>query len=148
VTESTLAALWDRETRWLRTIRSVNRLGFAFLFVTITLPWMLYAAAFAFALHDTLAHPAVHVAFAVVTVTGVTARVILHAMTSGERGMFWRDLALMPVRDLLLLAQWLAGSFGSTVVWRGVRVPVEDTGSAPTVFRPEPVKAFEVSDGG
>ncbi|MBN3758087.1 glycosyltransferase [Paraburkholderia sp. Tr-20389] len=147
VTESTLAALWDRETRWLRTIRSVNRLGFTFLFVTITLPWILCGAWLAFALHGAAGHPAALVALVAACVTGVSARVVLHAMTSGEPRTFRRDLALMPVRDALLFAQWMAGSFGSTVVWRGVRMPVEDTEGPATVFRHEPVKALEVSDG-
>ncbi|MEM5436970.1 bacteriohopanetetrol glucosamine biosynthesis glycosyltransferase HpnI [Paraburkholderia diazotrophica] len=157
VTECTLPALWDRETRWLRTIRSVNRAGFTFLFVTITLPWMLCSAWLAFALHGgahssglahgALAHPAVSIALIVATVTGISARVILHAMMSAERNIFWRDLALTPVRDALMFAQWLAGSFGSTVVWRGVRMPVEEKDNAAAVFRPEPVKALEVSDG-
>lgn len=147
VTESTLAALWDRETRWLRTIRSVNRVGFAFLFVTITLPWIVCGAWLAFALRGMAVHPAVSSALVAAAATGVAARVILHAMTSGGRTLFRRDLALMPVRDALLFAQWMAGSFGSTVVWRGVRIPVEDAGSPATVFRHEPVKALEVSDG-
>ncbi|HWT36693.1 MAG TPA: bacteriohopanetetrol glucosamine biosynthesis glycosyltransferase HpnI, partial [Paraburkholderia sp.] len=147
VTESTLAALWDRETRWLRTIRSVNRAGFAFLFVTITLPWIVCGASLAFALHGAPVHAAVPVALVAAAVTGVCARVVLHAMMSGEPNMFRRDLALMPVRDVLLFAQWMAGSFGSTVVWRGVRMPVEDTDSRAGVFRHEPAKAFEVSDG-
>ena len=147
VTESTLAALWDRETRWLRTIRSVNRVGFAFLFVTITLPWIVCGAWLAFALRGMAVHPAVSSALVAAAATGVAARVILHAMTSGGRTLFRRDLALMPVRDALLFAQWMAGSFGSTVVWRGVRIPVEDADSPATVFRHEPVKALEVSDG-
>ncbi|MBN3766039.1 bacteriohopanetetrol glucosamine biosynthesis glycosyltransferase HpnI [Burkholderia sp. Ac-20365] len=150
VTECTLTALWDRETRWLRTIRSVNRMGFAFLFVTFTLPWMLCGAWLAFALHGAGAHHAASIALGVAAATGVSARCILHVLASGERsarGTFWRDLASMPVRDALLFAQWMAGSFGSTVVWRGVRVPVADTDGAATVFRPEPANALEVSDG-
>jgi ceramide glucosyltransferase len=151
VTERTLAALWDRETRWLRTIRSVNRAGFALLFVTFTLPWMVCGAWLAFALHRASVHPAMSIALVVAAVTGVLARVILHALMGGERRLFVRDLALMPVRDALLLAQWMTGAFGSTVVWRGVRVPVEATDNAAdnatTVFRTEPASALEVSDG-
>jgi len=41
VIEPTFTALWLREMRWLRTIRSVNPLGFAFLFITFTSPWLL-----------------------------------------------------------------------------------------------------------
>jgi ceramide glucosyltransferase len=154
VTEGTLPSLWDRETRWLRTIRSVNRAGFTFLFVTITLPWMVCGAWLAFALysgfglpHGALAQPAAAIALGVATLAGIAARVVLHALMSGEPNMFWRDLALTPVRDALLFAQWMAGSFGSTVVWRGVRMPVADTNGPATVFRPEPVKALEASDG-
>ena len=150
VTESTLPALWDRETRWLRTIRSVNRLGFAFLFVTITWPWMLCAAWLAYVLHGGASLPNIAaMAVVAVSLTGIAARVILHAITGGERRTFWRDLALTPVRDGLMFAQWVAGSFGSTVVWRGVRIPVEDAGNEvpEKVFRPEPVEVLEVSDG-
>jgi len=151
VTESTLPALWNRETRWLRTIRSVNRVGFTFLFVTITLPWMLCAVWPVLTLHGGSGLPhvaAIAVAFA--TLTGVAARVILHAIAGGERHTFWRDLALTPVRDGLMFAQWIAGSFGSTVVWRGVRMAVEDAGEKEAhvkVFRPEPAEVLEVSDG-
>ncbi len=144
VTENTLGALWDRETRWLRTIRSVNRAGFTFLFVTITLPWMLCGAWLAYALHG--AHAMLSGGLAVATVAGIAARVILHSMMRGGRDGFWRDLALLPVRDVLLFAQWVAGSFGSTVVWRGVRVPVVETDNA-AVFRREPVEALEVTEG-
>ncbi|NYH20254.1 ceramide glucosyltransferase [Paraburkholderia bryophila] len=40
VIEPTFAALWQRETRWLRTIRSVNLFGFAALPITFTSPWL------------------------------------------------------------------------------------------------------------
>jgi ceramide glucosyltransferase len=30
------------------------------------------------------------------------------------------------LRDLLMWLQWLAASFGSSVVWRGVRIPLDD----------------------
>jgi ceramide glucosyltransferase len=153
VTEITLAALWDRETRWLRTIRSLNRVGFTFLFVTITLPWMLCGAGLAFAMlgglvlpHGTLAHPAAPIAIIATTTTGLLARLTLHAMMSRERNMFWCSLALTPVRDALMLVQWMVGLFGSTVKWRGVRMPVTEADIAENLFRREPVNAFEVSD--
>jgi ceramide glucosyltransferase len=40
VIEPTFSALWQRETRWLRTIRSVNPLGFASLIITFPTPWL------------------------------------------------------------------------------------------------------------
>jgi hypothetical protein len=45
--EASFAALWQRETRWLRTIRSANRAGFAFLFITFGFPWIAAGAALA-----------------------------------------------------------------------------------------------------
>ncbi len=44
VVETTFAALWQRETRWLRTIRSVNPAGFASLCITFTSPWVMLGA--------------------------------------------------------------------------------------------------------
>lgn len=44
VAERSAALLWAREIRWLRTIRPVNPAGFAGLFITFTLPWLVAAA--------------------------------------------------------------------------------------------------------
>lgn len=122
VAESGLAALWQRETRWLRTIRSVNRAGFAFLFITFTFPWMVAGAALA--LTD-VASP-LSVPLLVASCAGLAARIALHAREARHAHSFWRDLILVPVRDSLLPLEWLAAVFGSSVVWRGVQLPVED----------------------
>lgn len=120
VIEPDFATLWLRETRWLRTIRSINPLGFAFLFITFTSPWLLAAALLALhggaGLRET--------ALAAAAVFGIVARVGLHARASRERGEFLRDLPLVPLRDALLAAQWFVAAFGSHVVWRGARMPV------------------------
>lgn len=120
VIEPDFATLWLRETRWLRTIRSINPLGFAFLFITFTSPWLLAAALLALhggaGLRETVLIAA--------TALGVVARVGLHARASRERGEFLRDLPLVPLRDALLAAQWFVAAFGSHVVWRGARMPV------------------------
>jgi ceramide glucosyltransferase len=44
---------------------------------------------------------------------------------------------------MLLALQWLAGAFGSHVMWRGVRVPVETSAARLNVM-----DAMEASDGG
>lgn len=120
VIEPDFSALWLRETRWLRTIRSINPLGFAFLFITFTSPWILAGALLA--LHG---HAGVSgVVLMASTVLGLVARVGLHARASRARGEFWRDLPLVPLRDALLAAQWFVVAFGSHVVWRGARMPV------------------------
>ncbi|SAK83535.1 glycosyltransferase [Caballeronia hypogeia] len=121
VTEPGIAELWQRETRWLRTIRSINRAGFAFLFVTFSFPWMLAGMACALT-----SEPApLSLPLFVTSCAGMAARVLLHARESRPLRSFWRDLSLVPLRDSLLALEWLAAVFGSTVVWRGARMPVE-----------------------
>ncbi|WP_116136548.1 bacteriohopanetetrol glucosamine biosynthesis glycosyltransferase HpnI [Trinickia diaoshuihuensis] len=120
VIEPDFSTLWLRETRWLRTIRSINPLGFAFLFITFTFPWVLAGALLA--LHGQAGGR--EAVLAASTALGVCARIGLHARASRERGEFWRDLPLVPLRDALLAAQWFVAAFGSHVVWRGARMPV------------------------
>ena len=150
VTEPTFAALWLRETRWLRTIRSVNPTGFASLPITFTSPWIGFGAALRWLAGPAGVGgaawpgvpPAALTVLAASTVSSIIARMLLHARASaGWRG-FWRDLPLVPLRDLLLTLQWLRAAFGSHVVWRGVRVPVAN----PDLDGPA-VEAVEVSDG-
>ncbi len=119
VIEPTFGALWLRETRWLRTIRSINPLGFAFLFVTFTAPWLLVGALLS--VHAAAGRETV---LAASTVLGAAARIALHARAARATEEFWRDLPLVPLRDALLAAQWLVAAFGSHVVWRGARMPV------------------------
>jgi ceramide glucosyltransferase len=165
VIEPTFATLWLRETRWLRTIRSVNPAGFASLPITFTSPWIVLGLVLVWLYSRPCAAAAVGMpaaalaALAASTAGGIIARMVLHARGgTGWRG-FWRDLPLVPLRDTLLALQWLAAAFGSHVVWRGVRVPVanpeqEDVPtetrsvSRPATGRPTvKVNAVEVSDG-
>ena len=144
VIEPTFATLWQRETRWLRTIRSVNRPGFASLFITFTTPWLLAGALLALyfqAGSGAALHPFAATAMALTTIVGLIARVMLHARNARHSRSFWRDLPLVPLRDILLAVQWLAAAFGSNVVWRGERVPVDNRVAQP---RPGIMKA---SDG-
>ena len=81
---------------------------------------------------------------------GMIARGIVHARGSGGWRAFWRDLPLVPLRDGLLALQWLAALFGSHVVWRGVRVAVDNpeagrAGARVATSGQRP--AVEVSDG-
>jgi ceramide glucosyltransferase len=104
VTEHNLAQLWRRERRWMQTIRSLNPPGYAFCFVTFTLPMLVLGVWLAPAAWNwALALP------------GLGARLLLH----------WRaqpSLATLPLallRDCLLLAEWLSAFAGSTTRWRG-----------------------------
>jgi ceramide glucosyltransferase len=114
VTEDSLGALWTHEMRWLRTIGSLNRAGFALVFVTFTWPMLLLGVALA-------PQPAV----LAMALTGVLARSAL----AGSSGAALRA----PLRDTLLLAEWATALFGSRVRWRGEILSVKDM---PTQTRP------------
>jgi ceramide glucosyltransferase len=127
VIEPTFTTLWLRELRWLRTIRSVNLPGFAFLFITFTSPWLLAGSALLLHMcigHGAITHPFMSLTLSISLVTGVIARVLLHARSARISRTFWRDLPLVPLRDTLLALQWLGAVFGSHVVWRGARMSV------------------------
>ncbi|HEX7910006.1 MAG TPA: bacteriohopanetetrol glucosamine biosynthesis glycosyltransferase HpnI [Paraburkholderia sp.] len=126
VIEPTFSALWQRETRWLRTIRSINPLGFSFLFITFPTPWILLGAwlTASVAANAPAAHLGAVLMGAASTALGLAARLLMHLRSARHERTFWRDLPLVPLRDGLLALQWFAGAFGSHVVWRGARVPV------------------------
>jgi ceramide glucosyltransferase len=133
VTERDLSTLWQRETRWLRTIRSVNPLSFAFLCVTFTTPWLMTSALLSLGFDSSGADFAQSAADTIVDLStsfGLSARLLLHWRTARSWRAFWRDLPLIPLRDALMTLQWLAAWFGASVQWRGLRVPVDGGGMA------------------
>lgn len=123
VIEPDFTSLWLRETRWLRTIRSINPVGFAFLFVTFATPWLVLGVLVLSAAFGQ-ASPLAHAVLLAATAVGALARLGVHARGSSGASAFWRDLPLVPLRDALLALQWLVAAFGSHVVWRGARMPV------------------------
>ncbi|MFL9964217.1 bacteriohopanetetrol glucosamine biosynthesis glycosyltransferase HpnI [Paraburkholderia sediminicola] len=152
VIEPTFGALWQRETRWLRTIRSVNPLGFGSLAITFPTPWLLTGALLSASLATSAyhgAHGAAAIASAAATAAGLGARLLLHLRAARRERTFWRDLPLVPLRDLLLALQWCAAAFGSHVTWRGARVPLETSAaSLARGRRLNVMDGMEVSDGG
>jgi ceramide glucosyltransferase len=143
VIEPTFTTLWLREMRWLRTIRSVNPAGFASLIITFTSPWLMAGALLAAVLSGGEgAHPLMVLTLSISTVTGIIARILLHARSARISRTFWRDLPLVPLRDTLLALQWLGAAFGSQVVWRGARMSVVNRVAPP----PRPIA--EISDRG
>jgi len=152
VIETNPKALWSRELRWLRTIRSINPLGFGFLFITFTSPWLLIAGALSYVFYldaatdmpvDAVIGAATDLAtdvtilasidiasfVAAVTASGCVARLLLHGRSAYHAGGFWRDLVLLPIRDSVLLLQWIAACFGTRVAWRGASIAIDDSRS-------------------
>jgi ceramide glucosyltransferase len=107
VSEASLGALWSRERRWLQTIRSLNPLGYAFSFITVTLPTL--------ALGLWLAPTAWNLGLACL---GAAARLGLCRRRPG-------DALLAPLRDGLLLLEWTSAFFGRSTRWRRHRLAVD-----------------------
>jgi len=128
VTERDFASLWQRETRWLRTIRSVNPLGFASLLVSFTSPWLFVGFLLALGYNwngGAMASSATDLVVDLSVSFGVSARILLHWRRARDWRAFLRDLPLIPLREVLLLAEWTVAVFGSYVVWRGSRIQLD-----------------------
>jgi ceramide glucosyltransferase len=143
VTERDFTSLWQREIRWLRTIRSVHPLGFALLTISFATPWLI--ASFLLGLgYDwsggAIANSTADMIVDLSTSFGLSARVLLHWRRSRSPRGFLRDLALIPLRDLLFCAEWIVAASGSHVMWRGNRIRMGDTLSE---TRPDAHKALD-----
>jgi len=108
--------VWEHQLRWARTIRVTKFWGYLGLPVTnATLCTAVAAASGRWDLAAML----------------LTVRMAM-ALAAGWFIMRSRDMArlwwLIPARDLFGFAVWLAGLFGSSVVWRGERLRLDRQG--------------------
>jgi len=118
VTEPSLAALWRHELRWARTVKAMAPAGFA---------------------GSVVAHP-VAVAAIAATATGFDLTASMFLMIScvlrwatarviaGALGVPPANPWLLPVRDALSFAVFVASFFGRTVFWRDQVFQVEASG--------------------
>jgi len=109
VSEANLAALWEHELRWHRTIRGLQPLGYAGLFLTFPVPLAL--AAFTLGPRRAPAHLLVLAALAL--------RVALQRVAARALDVRPAALWLIPLRDAFGLGVWAAGLRGQDVRWRG-----------------------------
>jgi ceramide glucosyltransferase len=120
VDESSLRTLWGHELRWMRTIQSVQPLGYAFSLPTLGLaPAALGAALAGFT------------SFAMVWLAiTAAARLVLHSSDRSAGPRAWCiGLALLPLRDVLLLLLWCWSFCSREVSWREQRYGVAQDGS-------------------
>ena len=117
--ENSARDLFRHELRWTRTIRLVNPAGHLGSFVT---------HGFAFALMATILlgfHP---ISLGILGMA-LLARLVLKSRIDGHFGTYAGPYWLMPARDLLSFAVFLASLFGETVHWRGGHFAVEPSGA-------------------
>jgi ceramide glucosyltransferase len=117
--ENSATALFRHELRWTRTIRTVNPAGHVGSFVT---------HAFVFALMSTVLLDFNTVSLAILALV-LTARLVLKNRIDGLFGTYAGPYWLLPLRDLLSFAVFVASLFGETVHWRGTHFAVEPSGA-------------------
>ncbi len=119
VTDKSFAALVRHELRWLRTIRAVRPVGYAFSFVTFGMPVAAIGVLLAWGSQP---------AWGMFGVT-VAARIMLHLKI--RRGSSAASqLLILPFRDTLSLGLWGWGFLTRRVHWRDERYLVDRDGSA------------------
>jgi len=111
--EDSWRALWQHEVRWALTIRTIDPVGYASWITNHALPLALAALALGGGL------PALALAAA-----AVACRVILLRAVGRGYGLPPHPCWLVPVRDLLSFAVFIAGFAGQGVSWRGRRFRV------------------------
>jgi len=117
--ENSALELFRHELRWTRTIRLVSPAGHLGSFVT---------HGFAFALMAAVLLGFNPVSLGILGLA-LTARLVLKSRIDGHFGTYAGPYWLMPLRDLLSFAVFLASLSGETVHWRGSHFAVEPSGA-------------------
>jgi len=115
----TLREFFRHQLRWSRTIRDARSAGYVGLLFTFGLPWALLTL---FAAHGAMwAWALFAMTIAVRLAVGfVAARVVLH-----DNRVF-RDLYLLPLRDLIAPLVWAASFMSNRIHWRGDSFVLKD----------------------
>ena len=114
----TLKSFWEHQVRWARTVRVVRPASFFGLVVTHGLPWCVLAAVVA---------PSVWVGAGFLGAYLVLR--LLMAWVVGVWGVrdevLRKKLWLVPLRDAIHFAVWVAGFASNRVTWGGVEYAIE-----------------------
>jgi ceramide glucosyltransferase len=124
VAERSFGDLVRHELRWLRTIRALRPVGYAFCFVTFGVP---------VAAIGTLLAGGTAPVLGLLAATAA-ARVMLH-LSVREPGSSGTQLLILPLRDLLTSSLWAWSFAARSVHWREDRYHVTRDGSAQPVAR-------------
>jgi ceramide glucosyltransferase len=103
------------ELRWSIGLRNVRPAGYLGMLFTHGLPWALLAAAVAVTAGWTGVAAAYLLAYLFLRL-GVVWATGIWGLNDAQ---IWRKLYLVPLRDALSFATWVAGLFSDKIVWRG-----------------------------
>jgi ceramide glucosyltransferase len=109
-----LGGFWSHQLRWARGVRDARAGGYVGLVSTFGLMWAL------FALVTARGAPWAWVAFGVVAMLRLAVALSVGRSVLHDKHML-KNLWLLPIRDLIAVAVWIASFAGHTVVWRGDR---------------------------
>ncbi|MGO4571655.1 bacteriohopanetetrol glucosamine biosynthesis glycosyltransferase HpnI [Microvirga sp. 2TAF3] len=110
--------LWRHELRWTRTIRSVDPVGYAGLAITYGLPWALIAGLLGGGTASLTA-----------AVLAVGCRISLCIRIERAFDLMPHPYWLVPLRDLLSFAVFVASFAGQSVTWKGHRYRLKADGT-------------------
>lgn len=127
------SGFFDHQLRWLRTVRCSRPAGYLGLIVTHGIGW---------ALVNVLASGVSPLSLWLLALSFFLR--LAQAMTVGAAVLADHDvlpsLWLLPLRDVIAMALWVAGFASDTIVWRGERFTLKDGKLAPqSPPRPEPL---------
>ncbi len=110
---------WQHQLRWARNIKDRRFTQYFGLIVTFGLAWGVLAVLLARGAWWSWAALAVVLAARIVAAVVVGGKVLRDPQVG-------RDWWMIPLRDFVGLAVWVASFFGNTVVWRGQRFRLHD----------------------
>jgi ceramide glucosyltransferase len=107
------------QLRWARGVRDARTGGYIGLVTTFGLMWGILAVAFA------RGAPWSWAVFAVTTSLRLAVAFVVGGAVLRDCAL-WRNLWLLPMRDLIAVAVWVASFLGHGVTWRGDRFELKD----------------------
>lgn len=115
----TLRGFWHHQVRWGRTVRDSRFFGYVGLGVTFGFPWALLTLIFARGAGWAWA------LLALATLLRIAVAIAVGRFVLEDKQVI-PSLALLPIRDLLALALWIASFAGHGVIWRGDKFKLQN----------------------